>query len=904
MEQASSQMRKFLGVIAVGMAVVFCIVACRGGAGTEQEGADAQQEDQNESEDQPTQNQLPDPDNQNNQPREPQQPDADKVDLAVDGEAELTIVIGEDADPSQSMAAEELAEYLEQISGAEFAIETGDGSEGLVVGVPEDFEELPMDDVAFGDGSFDREDYILRTKEDRGLYVLGSTPLAVRFGVWDLLYRIGHRQFFPTDTWEVIPEKEEVTVAVDVYERPDYYNRKGPRGAMRMDLRDWAHPGWENWRLRNRATPTFDLATGHAYDSVISSNQSAFDSNPEYWGLVDGQRTSDAQPNVANEDVQQMFIDHALGRFAADPSRDSVAMDPRDGNFWSESDESLAIGGPSEQAVYLANLVAEEVVEEYGEDKYVGIYGYSHHSPPPEIEVHDNVIVSLATDYIRGGYTFEEMIDGWSQKANMLGIREYYGLWIWHNSLPGHGARAGNTELLAETIPHWHDRGARFMNAESNDTWGGYGLGYYLATRLMWDVSEADRVDEIIEDFVQKAFGPAEEPMAEFYELIDGSSADPYNPEVPRPMNDDMVGRMYRLLDDARDLAEGDDAVVARIDDLILYTHYVELYRRFDEIEGPERQEAFDDMVSFAWRMRDTMMAESIELVRAINREVNSDDNVQWGPGRTSNQPSDHHRVDEDVPFSDSEIETMLQEGIDNHELIDLDMEPWEDSGQLEPAYLPADERGELPQRGSRSEVDAVIYTSDGTLPSLTMSTGIIYDDRGPTRWRIKDEDGDVVADGEVEPNEEDHHFDPDPVDPGLYSMRIDNTSQGFIWDYEPRGAKLTILAGGEHRLGNNWYELVYYYVPEGTEDIYLSGTLLEGRHDFVDGDGNTIDPDDIEEIQGYTRVPVPEGQDGEIWSLELVSLRPQIRFLNVPGYVALSPDELVLPEEVVDELE
>ena len=822
--------------------------------------------------------------------------DAEEVELAADGQAMMPIVIAEDAEMSREVAAEELAEMLEEITGASFEVERGTGAEGLVVGTPEDFDDLPVADVEFGDGVFDTEDYVIRSTED-GLFLLGATPLAARFAVWDLLYRVGHRQFFPTDTWEVIPEHPELSVAIDVREEPDYYSRRAPRGAMRMDERPWAAEGWYDWQVRNRTMPSFSLSTGHVYEEVVSEHEAVFDANPDYWGEIDGERTSDAQPNVAHEDVQQIFIDHALDQLEADPDRQSVAMDPRDGNYWSESAESRAIGGPTEQALYLANVVAEEVVDAYGDDKYVGIYGYSHHSPPPEFDAHPNVIVSLATSYIRGGYTFEEMIDGWSERADLIGIREYYGLWEWHYSLPGDGAHAANTEYLRETIPHFHERGARFINAESNDTWGGYGLGYYLASRMMWDVDEADRVDELIDDFLDRAFGSARGPMAEFYDLIDGSSSDPNVPDRPRPLNDDMVGRMYRLLDEARELAD-DDGVRARIDDLVLYTRYVDLYRRFDAIEGPERQEAFDDVVSFAWRIRDTMMAESVELTRYMNREVRSDDNLEWGSGYSVHGPADHHRVDEDEPFSDGEIDDILQTGIADHDLLDFDFEPWEDSGTLVPAGFASDEPGELTDNASRGDIDAVVHTDDGTLPAITISAGHVYDTRGPVQWTLEDEEGTLVDHGEVVPNQEDHHFELSAPDAGVYRLSITNTSQGFVWDYEPRGAKLTLLAGGAHELERNWYERLYFYVPPGTDEILVAGTLMEGRHEFHDTDG---EPVDAQVVQDYTRIAVPDGQDGGVWSLAMNSLRPQLRFLNIPGYVAFSPDELLLPHEVVD---
>ncbi len=824
---------------------------------------------------------------------------AEEVSLAADGEAGLPVVIGEDANETVTEAASKLSEYLERISGASFKVEVGKGNSGIVLGMPEDFASPPLEDVEFGDGPFEGDHYVIRSTEN-GLYLLGATSLAVRFAVWDILYRFGHRQFFPTETWEVVPEKDELVVSIDVREEPDYYSRRAPRGALRMDRRPWAQEAWADWQVRNRIKPSFSLSTGHSYGRVIRANQEAFDKNPEYWGLVDGERTERAQPNVAHPEVQRMFVDYMVDKLRREPDRDSVPMDPRDGNPWSESEESREIGRPSEQAIFIANKVAEAVTEEFGGDKYVGIYAYSHHSPPPKIDVHPNVIVSLATSFIRGGYTFDEMIDGWSERANMLGIREYYGLAIWHWSLPGPGARAADTEYLRDTISRWHGRGARFMNAESNDTWGGYGLGYYLATRFMWDVGEAERMDELIDDFLEKAFGPAKEPMREFYELIDGGADDPYVPGRSRQLNDDMVGRMYRLLAEARDSVEVGGAEMARIEDLILYTRYVELYRRYDSIRGPERQEAFDDLISFAWRIRGRMMAESVELVRAVNRRVRGDDNLDWGGERGQNRPPDRLREKENEPYTPNEIRGFLEEGVENHQLVELDFEPWQDSGRWRVAGFEPNKRGEPGERfPHRGQLNALLAADTNVLPEIWISGGHVHDNRGPVRWRLETAGGDLIDDGEVPPDQEPRTIDLTAPEPGVYRFSITNTDQGYKWNYKPRGAKLTLLAGGEYELRRNWYDRLYFYVPEGIEEIYIAGTIREGRHAFRDGDGERIDPDSIEEIQGFTRVPVPEGSDGEVWLLWMRTLRPNWRFLNIPGYVAFCPGEMLLPEEL-----
>ena len=44
------------------------------------------------------------------------------------------------------------------------------------------------------------------------MWLLGASDLAVQHAVWDLLYRLGHRQFFPGPAWEVIPAQDPLAI--------------------------------------------------------------------------------------------------------------------------------------------------------------------------------------------------------------------------------------------------------------------------------------------------------------------------------------------------------------------------------------------------------------------------------------------------------------------------------------------------------------------------------------------------------------------------------------------------------------------------------------------------------------------------------------------------------------------
>jgi hypothetical protein len=151
------------------------------------------------------------------------------------------------------------------------------------------------------------------------------------------------------------------------------------------------------------------------------------------------------------------------------------------------------------------------------------------------------------------------------------------------------------------------------MNAESGNTWIAYGLGYYLSGRLLWDVDAANDVEGLIDDFLEKMFGNAQSPMREFYEMI------ALDYDTPRS-NEDLLANMYGYIKEARALTE-DPQVLARLDDMTLYTRYVELWFRFKKAEGPAREILAQDMYRHAYRMHGRMLLSTRAIYRNLERE-------------------------------------------------------------------------------------------------------------------------------------------------------------------------------------------------------------------------------------------------------------------------------------------
>jgi hypothetical protein len=518
-----------------------------------------------------------------------------QANLASNGKALMPIVVGDGASDRTRDAASTLAAYLSQISGAGFEVVSGDGSSGVAVGLPGDFSERSFSGRWAEPKSTEREDYLLRSHAE-GVYLLGATDLAVEHAVWDFLYHLGYRRFFPGDHWEIVPDIRELFASLDVEESPDFYARRIWYG---FGIWDYNLQPYADWCTRNRATSGIELRTGHAYGSDIRGLKAEFDEHPEFYALLDGKRHIDRQAKlcISNPDLRKLVVGYAIDQFKRNPTMDSISMDPSDGGGWCECERCAEIGSVTDRALLLANEVAAGVAKKYP-GKLVGMYAYNYHSPPPTIKPHPQVVVSVATAFFRGGHTLDEIIDGWSQQGTTLGIREYYSVNTWDRDMPAQ-TRGSNLDYLKRTIPEFHGRGVRFMSAESSDNWGPNGLGYYLASRVLWDIAEVDRMDDLIDDFLTRSFGPAQSPMAEFYRQLDGSR--------PHLVSNDQLGRMFWALQQARKLADTSQ-ILQRINDLVLYARYVDLYHRYATSREDSRQAAFKQLIRHAYRIRKTMM--------------------------------------------------------------------------------------------------------------------------------------------------------------------------------------------------------------------------------------------------------------------------------------------------------
>ncbi len=820
--------------------------------------------------------------------------EAEQIALSTNGKATQTVVIAEKSSERVEQVAHTLADYLKLISGATFRVSVGDGTQGIAVGTSADFPKLRLSSRFDASDSKRREEYLLQSHA-KGLQLIGATDQAVEHAVWDLLYRLGYRQYFPGKTWEVIPKHATVEISVSAFEQPDYYARRIWYG---FGPWDYAKEPYNDWCVKNRCIAGFRLNTGHAYDRVVKAAQKEFDEHPEYWPLLNGERkpVRNPKPCLSNPAVRKIFVEHALNSLRTKPELDSISVDPSDGGGWCECEQCAKLGNVSDQAITLANEVATAIEAEFP-GKLVGLYAYNYHSTPPNIRVHPNVVVSVATAFIKGGKSLDEIISGWADKGATLGIREYYSVNVWDRDQPGH-ARGGNPEYLQRTIPEFHSKGARFMSAESSDNWGPNGLGYYLAAHMLWDVEEAQNLEKLVDEFLTTAFGPASEPMRLFYRQLDASK--------PHLVTDDQIGRMFHALQQARQLAATPD-VVTRIDQLTLYARYCSLFHQYTSASGNARQQAFEALIRHAYRMRTTMLVHTKALYRDLERR---DKTVSIPKDALWNKAEEQNPWKTSEPFTTKELAAFIDDGIAKHPLVELDFVPTEYSDNLIPAAAKLSFPQDLPVgKLGRGRGKQTFYTYIEKAPAaiqLNITGGMIahYRDRGNVKvdlWQIggASETGEretlVTSDRSVPPDGKAYDVTLKIEQPGLYRLTINDGHDMTLVTW-PDEQPMTVSSSQDEPMNANYRQwMAYFYVPKGTKVIGLFG----GDHGEIrDSLGRPQFWLNGREANFYS-VPVPPGEDGKLWHAKYVNR--SLRLLTVPHYFSTTPQGLLLPKEVVE---
>ncbi len=448
--------------------------------------------------------------------------------LVKDGKATSVIVLPAEPNESETLAAQELAAHLEKISGAKLeSVNVSDDSLDAFVRSSRKTATVP---ILLGRTALGRLDNKIREVSSLdGAFALAVLPDRVSitgfgggtvFGVYELLEQIGVRWFMPGELGTVIPIAKTVDVAAQE-------TIQAPSFAGRYFQMNGAPAEWLR-RVRCGGVPQFPSAHG-----LPGLGRRVFDEHPEYFALVDGER-SPRQHCLSNPDVLKIVVDEIKKRVAKNPDLRVIGLGPNDGGGFCQCEECRKLDGgdfdpfsgePSvtDRYIWFFNRILDRLRDDHPNLK-LGFYIYhSYMRPPVKEQPHENItgaLAPIALCRVHGPGNplcvekqyYERLARAWGQLMPELWERGY-----WSNlACPGFPFII--TERLRKQIPMCKAAGVTGWRVETFANYGPQLPSFYIAAKLMWN-AEAD-VDALMQDFAEKFFGPAADPMGRYITLM------------------------------------------------------------------------------------------------------------------------------------------------------------------------------------------------------------------------------------------------------------------------------------------------------------------------------------------------------------------------------------------------
>lgn len=805
--------------------------------------------------------------------------------LAASGKALQPIVIAANASEETKAVAKELADYLGSIAGAQFSVQAGDGSRGIVLGTLAEFPNPSLaKPLEIRNGRDGREAFVIRTEPKR-LLLIGPTDLGVSHAAFRLLEHLGCRWFFPAREWEVVPRSETLSVSLDESVRPRILSRRIAYGyGFFTDPSRPRHRGAQqdylDWARHNRMASSLEVAASHAWQAIIIANQKVFNEHPEYLALVGGKRRK-PQLCVSNPAVRRLAVEYALGQIEKRPDREMVSMECSDGLNQCECDQCARLGTISDRVFGLANEVARQVAAKYP-GKMVGCLAYGEHSPPPSSPLEPNVYVQLTAGFTRGPYSHDELLELWPKKCRNLGFYEYYSVWPWDfDKLPG--GKVANVTRLRETIQRYAAAGGASITAESGNNWGVHGRGYYIANRLMWN-PDAD-LSALLTDFYEKAFGPAATAMRRYYERV--------APDSEPLMSRGLVGQAFRDVHEAIRLALDRPDVQARLDQLTHYLRYVHLRWLLDHEKDADRQKQLTlAILELVYRTR----YEYMNHWAAIRYGFANDAAKQFNEPTWRHDSKTQKPWTNDAPVTKEETAAWFAEGLAYFQPTPVTEVSFA-YDDLVPVSFAAGAPAAMTHSFQRPQRYALASPAGQPL-AVEITTGLIagFRDHAPARYTLTDRTGKQIAAATLPLDGESHAVTMKVPSAGTYFFDFNDSAAGWRIKAGPRSLITWLPPRGRtvHPLGS--IPELFFYVPKGTRQLqfFYSG----GPCRVLGPDRKVIAETSVRDED--VSVPVPPGADGKCWSLAPHG-HTQLWFYNAPNCLAASPTGLLLPRALVE---
>ncbi len=511
--------------------------------------------------------------------------------LVDNGRNPAPIILFKDAPPKTTRAAQELADFIERISGARPQVFEGSPSpvpsRAIWIGdQPEVRELFPAIDF-----DFQHPEEILIAATPQHLVVAGRDR-------WDPDFLV-----VPGRNWTINGRQQEYgtinavytflqqflnvrwlfpgEIGVDIIAAPTirfapFTYRYHPQFLLRSnlfrlsDLGDSRGLAGEWTRFQRLQLDSLRMPTGgHVYDFWWKRFH---ETNPEFFALQpDGTRSGFPSPTLvkrckSNPEVWRQWVDDVEDTLRTDPTQrvfmsgindsynrghcvcsDCTAWDHPEGEMFRYSWQGLSqeYVALSDRHATFYNKLARELKQRFPDRDDLRVSGGAYgnwRSAPVAVELDENVIIPVVANFfLREGEMRDQhrqWFADWSKKAKYLTWRP--------NTGPSVGWRAGFPDvpfhLVMEDFRFVADHkciGLAFDTVWEH--WSTQGPVYYLMAQLAWN-PYADG-DAILNDYFTRAYGPAANTMTKYWKLMETTRNEHVASRLP-------FTRVYETYDD------------------------------------------------------------------------------------------------------------------------------------------------------------------------------------------------------------------------------------------------------------------------------------------------------------------------------------------------------------------
>jgi hypothetical protein len=450
----------------------------------------------------------------------------DSIPLAVPGQQPYSIFLSTEASPSERWAAEELRQHVEKMTGIWLPVDVGAGApaspRAIAIGRSGLTDRLGIQPPG-------GESCLLKTSGET-VIVAGGRQRGTMYGVSILLEKLGCRWFTPDVTR--IPRAEALWL-------PEFNEVHGPGFEYREVY--FTEAQGREWSARNRLNGNFhrlDEGVGgkvayipwaHSFYDLVPPDR-YFESHPEYFALVDGQRQREsAQLCLTNAEVLRLAIEQVQQWLTAHTDVSVVSVSQNDTGGWCECEPCRQVikeegGAISGLALRFVNQVADRVGASHP-GKMLDMLAYQETADPPStvrplanVQIRLCPIDACQAHSIRTcvyNRPFRERLEQWSRIAPKLYI------WQYSINFSHYLAPFPNYDELISDIPMFQRAGISGLFIEGAVSEGGGGddaeLRSYLAARLLWK-PDLDPLGEI-RGFLEAVYGPAAPQLWNYFVL-------------------------------------------------------------------------------------------------------------------------------------------------------------------------------------------------------------------------------------------------------------------------------------------------------------------------------------------------------------------------------------------------